>query len=166
MTRKLHFATAIAVAAASIALATPAIAATSDKDVREISSYVLTEAGLAKFADATQKLAAIPGACTGQDDDGSDSQSLDQMTAKLNAVPGAQAAIQSAGMTTREYVVFMWSMLQNGMAAWALSQPGGKLPPGTSQANVDFYKKHEAQMAALGENDPCDDDAGDEESEE
>ena len=72
--------------------------------------------------------------------------------------PGAQAAIQSAGMTSREYVVFMFSMMQNGMAAWALSQPGGKLPPGVSQANVDFFRKHEAAMAAVTENDPCKDD--------
>jgi hypothetical protein len=30
-----------------------------------------------------------------------------------------------------------------------------------SQANVDFFKKHEAEMAALGENDPCGDDPTD-----
>ncbi len=68
------------------------------------------------------------------------------MVAKINSRPGAQAAIQSAGMTSREFVVFMFSMLQNGMAAWALKQPGGKLPPGISQANVDFFNKHETAM--------------------
>jgi hypothetical protein len=88
------------------------------------------------------------------------------MVAKLNAVPGAQSAIQSAGMTTREYVVFMWSMLHNGMAAWAVSQPGGKLPPGTLQSNIDFYKSHEAQFAAIGASDPCDEDSGEEEAPE
>ena len=87
------------------------------------------------------------------------------MVAKLNAVPGAQAAIQSAGMTTREYVVFMWSIMQSGMSAWAQDQ-SGKLPPGVSQANVDFYKKHEADMAAIGENDPCDDDSAEEEEDD
>ncbi len=66
-------------------------------------------------------------------------------------------------MTTREYVVFMWSMMQSGMSAWALQQ-SGKLPPGVSQANVDFYNKHEAQMRAIGENDPCGDGDGDEDS--
>jgi hypothetical protein len=30
--------------------------------------------------------------------------------------------------------------------------------PGVSQANVDFYKKHEAEMKSIGDNDPCDDD--------
>ena len=160
MTLKVHAARAIVVAAA-IGLAVPGIAAANEYDRHEISSYVLSESGLAKFAQAAQKLSGVAGACAEQDDDDSDSQSLDQMVAKLNAVPGAQAAIQSAGMTTREYVVFMWSMLQSGMSAWAQSQ-SGKLPPGVSQANVDFYKKHEAEMKAIGENDPCDEEEAEE----
>jgi hypothetical protein len=164
MTLKFHLATAL-VAASAAALATPAIAASTDEDSREISSYVLTEAGLAKFTQATRKLSAVPGACAEEDDD-SDAQSIDQMVTKLDAVPGARSAIQSAGMTTREYVVFMWSMLQNSMAAWAASQPGGKLPPGVSQANVDFARKHEADMQAIEANDPCDDDTEDEEEAE
>lgn len=154
------------VAAAAIALTAPGVATASDKDTREVAAYVLTDAGLAKFTQATQNLAAVPGACARNDDDGSNSQSIDQMVAKLNAVPGAQAAIQSAGMTTREYVVFMFSMLHNGMAAWAVSQPGGKLPPGTQQSNVDFIKKNEARMSAIGQNDPCDDESGEEQQPE
>ena len=160
---RIQLATAVAVA---IALTAPGSATAADKDTREVASYALTDSGLAKFTQATKNLAAVPGACAEQEDDGTNSQSIDQMVAKLNAVPGAQAAIQSAGMTTREYVVFMWSMLHNGMAAWAASQPGGKLPPGTLQSNVDFYKKNEAKMAELGQNDPCGDDSGDEAEDE
>lgn len=145
----------------AIAIGLPGLAVASDKDNREVSSYLLTEAGLAKFKKATENLAATPGACIDRDDDDSNSQSIDQMTAKIDATPGAKAAIQSAGMAPREYIVFMFSMMQSRMSAWALSQPGGKLPPGVSQANVDFYRKHEAAMAALGENDPCGDDSGD-----
>lgn len=164
MSLRIQLAKAVAVAA-TIALTAPASAGATDKDSREVAAYVLTDSGLAKFTRATEKLAAIPGACAKQEDDGSNSQSIDQTVAKMNAVPGAQAAIQSAGMTTREYVVFMWAILHNGMAAWAASQPGGKVPPGTLQSNIDFYKKHEAQMAAIGENDPCNDEAGEEEEE-
>ena len=142
------------------------LAAASESDKREISGYALTEAGLGKFTQATQNLAAVPGACArgDTDDGGSGDESLDQLVARLNAVPGAQAAIQSAGMTTREYIVFMWSMMESGLSAWAVKQ-NGKLPPGVQQANVDFYNKHEAAMAALGEQDPCgndEDDDGDE----
>ena len=155
MTSRLRLAKLLLVVAA---LALPGVAAANENDKREISSYVLTEGGLAKFKQATDKLSAVPGACAKADDDeDNSSQSLDQVVAKLDAVPGAEAAIQSAGMTTREYVVFMWSIVQTGMSAWAQDE-GGKLPPGVSQANVDFYRKHEADMAAIGENDPCDDD--------
>ena len=161
-----HRLAGLLVVAATIGLALPAPAAANENDKREISSYVLTEAGLAKFTQATQALSAIPGACAREDDDDdSNSASLDQLVAKLNAVPGAQAAIQSAGMTTREYVVFMWSMMQSGMSAWALQQ-SGKLPPGVSQANVDFYNKHEAAMRATRRERPLRNDSDDGEEDE
>jgi hypothetical protein len=160
MTVKLHLAKAVIVAAA---ISQPGLAAAEDKDLREVSAYALTESGLAKFTQATKNVAIVPGACEQQGDDDDTLKSIDQMAAKLNSMPGVQAAIQSAGMTTREYVVFMFSMMQNGMAAWAVSQPGGKLPPGISQSNVDFYKKHETAMAELGKDDPCGDDSRDDE---
>jgi hypothetical protein len=150
---------------AAMTMGLPDPAAAQGGDTQEISKYALTESGLAKFTQATQNLASIPGACAQENDDNSNSQSIDQMVAKVNARPGAKAAIQSAGMTTREYVVFMFSMFQTGMAAWAVSQPGGKLPPGISQANVDFINDHEARIAALDENDPCDDAAADDQEE-
>lgn len=153
--------------ALSIGLLSPGPAIAQDSDAQEVSRYVLSESGLAKFAKASQNLAAIPGACEDEDDDDSNGQeSIDQMVAKINAKPGAQAAIQSAGMTSREYVVFMFSMLQSGMSAWALKQPGGKLPPGVSQANVDFFNKHETAMAQIGKGNACGDDSGEEESDE
>lgn len=159
-----HRLAGLLIAAAALGLAAPASA--NEKDKREISAYALTESGLAKFAQATQNLGAVPGACArGEADDGSGDETLDQLTARLDAIPGAKAAIQSAGMTTREYIVFMFSMVEAGLSSWAVSQPGGKLPPGVSKANVDFYKSHEAAMAALGDQDPCgndEDDDGDE----
>ena len=155
--------------ALAIALCGAATAVAQDRDAQEVGRYVLTESGLAKFTQATRNIAGVPGACERQDDedDSDDLKSIDQMVAKMNSVPGVQGAIQSAGLTTREYVVFMFSMMQNGLAAWAVSQPGGKLPPGISQANVDFFKKHETAMAQIGQGDPCGgdaaDDAGDDE---
>jgi hypothetical protein len=149
-----------------LALSGASIAVAQDRDTQEVSRYVLTESGLAKFAQATRNISAVPGACEREEDDSDNLKSIDQMVAKMNSVPGIQGAIQSAGMTTREYVVFMFSMMQNGLAAWAVSQPGGKLPPGVSQANVDFFKRHETAMAELGKDDSCGGDSGDEEEPE
>jgi hypothetical protein len=72
-------------------------------------------------------------------------------------------------MTTGVYVVFTWSLRQTCLAALAVDQPGGKLPQGTSKANVDFYKKHQAELQkleGLKQGDDCDDDREDDESDE
>ena len=136
--------------AVAILLIEPRLASAQDADSGEVSRYTLTEAGLAKYTEATKKLAALPGegvdAC---DDDDAEGASLDQMAARLDAVPAAKAAVQSAGMTSREYVLFSMSLLQSAMGAWAASQPGGALPEGVSKANVDFLKKHDAELKQL-----------------
>ena len=129
-----------------------------DKDAAEVQRYVLSDAALARYTTATKNLAALPAGSCAEDDD-SDSRSIDQMVAKINSVPGAQAAVQSGGMNVREYVVFSLSLFQNGLAAWAVDQPGGKLPPGIAKANVDFVKKHGAelkQLEGLRRDDGCD----------
>jgi hypothetical protein len=164
---------ALAAIACVIFLAPPVSVAQNfpDKDTREVNSYVLTEAALAKYAKATNNLNALakssPAAC--DDDDDGTTASLDASVARINSTPGAQAAIQSAGMTTREYVVFTWSMVQTGMGAWALSQPGGALPPGVSKANVDFFRAHEQafnQLSAEDSDDCGDEDGSDDDMEE
>ena len=131
---------------ASLAQAPP------DRDAKEINAYVLTEPALAKYAQATRALGAaakrLSGNCNDDEDDGA--KSLDAVVARIDAVPEAKSAIRSAGLTTREFVVFSFSVFQSGMAAWGLSQPGGKLPPGVSKANVDFYRAHEAEINKLG----------------
>ena len=155
--------------AVTIALLLPGIAVAEDRDTQEIQKYVLTDAGLAKYTAATQKLAALPPDAAACEDGDDDSQSIDGAAAKLNASPAAKAAIQSAGLTPREYVVFSFSLLHTGLGAWAADQAGGKLPPGTSKANVDFYKKHEADLKKLEtvrQGDDCEDDREDEESDE
>jgi len=151
----------------SLALALPGPAqAQASRDRQEVNSYVLTDAGVARFAKASAALGRIadrmPSDCDDSDDsDDSDAKNIDEMAAKMNAVPGARAAIQSAGMTTREYFVFTMSLFQTGMASWALSQPGGKLPPGISMANVNFYRKNEAAMSRMAESSKADDCDGD-----
>lgn len=146
--------------APALALSQPA----ADRDSREINAYVLTEAALAKYTQAMKKLNAGPKAAGAACADSEDDNSIDAQAARLDAVPAARAALKSAGISTREYVVFGWSVFQAGMASWALAQPGGKLPPGVSMANVNFYRAHEAAIQALGvgsRSADCEDDDGD-----
>jgi len=144
-------------AVACLTLFTPAVSMAQDSidpDTREVNSYVLTEGGLEKFAQATTNLGPvleqIRGDCDDTDDDGDD-VSLDGQAARISGIPAAAAAIESAGMPVREFVVFIWSMIQNGVAAWIVTQPGGELPPGVSMANVDFYRAHEAELQRLAQ---------------
>ncbi len=151
-----------------VSIAGGPVRAQGDRDTQEISRYVLTEAGLAKYSAATRNLNRLgksaPANCEDKDDESP--SSLDKFVAKVDANPAAKAAIQGAGMTTREYMVFSMSPLQTGLAAWALEQPGGKLPPGVSNANVDFYKAHKAALEKLGagSKDKCDDSGDDRDS--
>ena len=143
-----------AIATAVLASAASVAENVADGDAREVASYVLTDAGLAKYTQAVRNLAPLAkrlsDACKA-DDNSDEVRSLNDMVARFDAVPGVRAAIKSAGLTTREYFVFTFSVFQNGMVAWALDQPGGKLPPGTSMANVKFYRAHEAAIKKLAE---------------
>lgn len=146
----------LALAVLAFLLPQPSVA--QDRDTQEVQRYELTDAAFAKFKQATNKLAALPNGMAGDCDD--DSPTIAKGVAKIEATPGAKAAITSAGLTPREYIVFGWSLAYNGVAAWAVSQPGGKLPPDTNPANVDFCKKHAAEIEALpkSKDSGCDDD--------
>jgi len=145
-----------------VAMAAPPAA---DRDTLEVNAYVLTEAAFTKYAQATKKLQAAPGRDADCDDDdgGSTDASIAAQVARLEALPGARAVLQSAGLATREYVVISWSLLQAGIAAWSLAQPGGKLPAGVSMANVTFYRAQEPVITSLGaasRSKDCGDDEG------
>jgi hypothetical protein len=123
----------------------------SDGDSYEIANYVLTDAALARYTQAVHKLQPLMGKLPQECDGDKHPKTLNDTAARMDGVPEVKAALKASGMTSREYVVFSWSLFQNGMAAWALEQPGGKLPPGVKKANVDFYRAHEADLKKLGQ---------------
>jgi len=67
-----------------------------DRDTREISSYVLTESGLAKYTQATHNLGDAAKQLSSHCDDEEDVNSLDELVARIDAIPAARAAIKSA----------------------------------------------------------------------
>lgn len=123
----------------------------ADRDIKEVTDYVLTDAALAKYTKAVHTLHPLKEQlqqdCDREDDPGS----LNSMAARMDAAPEVKAALTTAGMTSREYILFSLSLFQNGMAVWALDQPGGALPPGTNPENVAFYRAHKAELEKLGE---------------
>ena len=147
--------------AASALLLLPAARAESlpEADTREVRSYALTETALGRYVDATRKLSAIPLDC--DDDADPEIGSLTEAAARIDAVPGAKVAVQSAGLTSREYVVFAFSLIENAFASYALEQPGGKLPPGVSMKNVEFLRAHSGVIEQLANDTEIADCAGD-----
>lgn len=137
--------------ACAVCLALPPVAsvqADAEADNREVASYRLSEAALARYADATRRLSGVlaenPPPCEDTED-----SSLNAMAALLDAIPGASAALSDAGMGSREYIVFGLATFQAGMGAWAVTEGGGELPPGVSPENVEFYQAHETEIQAL-----------------
>ena len=101
----------------------------ADRDAKEIADYRPTEPALAKYKQAVHKLqpliAQLPQDCERENG----STSLKDMATRMDAIPGVKSALKAAGMTSRKYLVFTWSVFQSGMAVLAVQQPGGKLPP-------------------------------------
>ncbi|RPH95235.1 MAG: hypothetical protein EHM68_12935 [Lysobacterales bacterium] len=137
--------------ACAVCLALPPVAsvqADAEADNREVASYRLSDAALARYADATRRFSDVfaenPPPCAESADN-----SLSGMAARIDAIPGASAALSAAGMGSREYIVFGLATFQAGMGAWALTEGGGELPPGVSPENVEFYQAHETEIQAL-----------------
>lgn len=132
------------------AFAAPAARALNltDADARELRAYTLTESTFDRYAQATRNLSGVQiQSC----DDESAAASIDEAAALLDAVPAARSAVHRAGMTSREYVVFALSLLQSGIAANALAQLDGELPPGVPLENLDFYLQHAGEMQQISD---------------
>jgi len=139
---------AIAVLAFTRAAALPAA------DTSEVRAYTLTEADIAKLALATKALReANFGTCitdTDSDDDAEQgAYTLALAAARIDAEPTARAALQSAGMTSRELVVVVNAIVQDRMAAYMAQMQGGKVPPGFNPANVAFVSQHWPEIQRL-----------------
>ena len=79
-------------------------------------------------------------------------KSISDMAAEIQKEPRMTAALQSAGLTPREYAKFMLAILQAGFAAGM--QKAGLLktvPEGTNPANIKWVNDHEAELKAMQE---------------
>lgn len=145
----------LAVATAAVTCLAAPLGAQTDEEI--LARYRLTEAGLVKFAQASRGFIAVARAdsqALGAQDEDAGPKTLAEIAALYDAHPGLKRAISSAGMTTREYVTFIMSMFQAGMAAWMVDQQGGKfdkVPAGIPHENIRFYQQHRAELDRIGE---------------
>jgi hypothetical protein len=164
-----------ALAVMALSLPATAEAQQSDADLKAVSATTLTMPKYKQYLDATVKLANVaaknPGLAEGMKDGGE--KSIDEQVEMLEGKPQVKAAVTSTGLSTRDYVLTQWALMQTGMA-YAMTKGTGASQDdmikkaGVSKANMDFYAQNEAEINKLAEEAkarmpamPDDEDSGD-----
>jgi hypothetical protein len=143
---------------ASVAAAQPNMGALGEMfDDPALASYRLTSANLTKFLAATQALNALDGENFDIEDrfENTEPEDLDigEIAAAFDSEPRIKGAINGAGMSSREYVTFLFSMLQAMFGSIAV-QLGGEealadMPNGVLKQNIQFFMEHQDEFEAL-----------------
>jgi hypothetical protein len=122
-----------------------------------LKDYRLTTAGLDKFIAASEALKELEGQSFDLDDqvdfDDPESISVSRIVAVFDGVPRVRSAIAGAGLSTREYVTFLFSMMQAMFASIAVHVGGedalSDMPNGVLKDNVRFFMEHQDEFEAL-----------------
>jgi hypothetical protein len=140
----------------ALSLPAAAVEAQSDADLRAVSATTLTMPKYKQYLDATVNLANVaannPG--IGEGMKGAAEQSIAEQVKTLEGNAQVRGAITSTGLTTKDYVLTQWALLQAGMA-YAMTKGAGASQDevikkaGVSQANLDFYAKNETEINRL-----------------
>ena len=122
-----------------------------------ITSYRLTSATLDKFVNATNALKELEDEDIDIEDriDMDDPEDLDlnEIAAAFDSEPRIKSAINGAGLTSREYVTFLFAMIQ-AMFGSVMVQMGGEqalndMAPGVLKDNIRFFTEHQDAFEAL-----------------
>jgi hypothetical protein len=123
----------------------------------ELANYRLTAPALEKFVAATNALKALEDEDIDLDEhleiDDPAELSIDQIASAFDSEPRIRQAITGAGMSTREYVTFMMSMLQTIMGS-VMVQMGGEealedMPAGVLKDNIRFFLDNQEAFESL-----------------
>ena len=134
----------------------PAQPAAASASVGSIDTFELTMANVDAWMHAQKALGEAVKKDPSLDPAMNISEENDaQYVARLEASPAMKAAIESAGMSVRDYAYTSQSLVATLMAVGAVEAGQLKeIPEGINQRNVDFVKAHraeiEAKMKAMG----------------
>jgi hypothetical protein len=124
-----------------------------------LANYRLTTANLDKFVRATNALKGLEGEDIDIEDrlnmDNPEEVDLGEVAAAFDSEPRIKNAINGAGMTSRDYVTFLFSMMQ-AMFGSVMVQMGGQqaladMPAGVLKDNIQFFTQHQEAFEALSE---------------
>ena len=122
-----------------------------------LAEYRLTSANLDKFVAATQALQALEDQGFELKDrfesDDAETFSVTAIADAFDSEPQVRDAINSAGMSTRDYVTFLVSTMQ-AMFGSLMVQIGGddalaNMPAGVLKENIEFFLENQEAFDAL-----------------
>lgn len=134
---------------------TSAPAGGRNADMQEVAQYQLNTEDFNKYAAATRKLQAASAGEDEEDDDegGAGDGSLDAFERALEENPAARAAVEQAGLTTREYAVIAYAIMQAALADYALQQGASRdsilARANIHPANITFVQQHRSEIERL-----------------
>ena len=146
-----------AITVMALSLSAGVVEAQSDADLKAVSATTLTMPKYKQYLDASVNLANVaaknPGIAEGLKESNQD-KSIAETVKTLESHPQVRGAITSTGLTTKDYVLTQWALIQTGMAyamtkGSAASQDEIVDKAGVSKANLDFYAKNEAEINRL-----------------
>ena len=125
----------------------------SAADAKETYNYALTIDKVQKMSAATHALMEL-GKHRPEMNDVRDARSIDAMVQNIQRYPEAVAAIRSNGMTPREYVVCLMTVMQASMAvgfrkSGAYKEYPPELLQQVSRSNLQFTEQHWDQIRSL-----------------
>jgi hypothetical protein len=125
----------------------------SASDAKEIYNYTLSMDKIQKVAAASSSLQEL-GKHHPEMDNVQQSRSIDGMVENIKRYPEAVAAINRAGLTPREYVVCLMTVMQTSIAvgfkkSGTFKEYPPKLLQQVSRANLDFTEQHWDEIRKL-----------------
>lgn len=125
----------------------------SSSDAKQIYSYTLNMDQVQKMAAATRALREL-GKSHPEINQVREARSIDAMLQNLQRSPEAVAAINRSGLTPREYVLCLMTVMQASMAvgfkkSGAFTQYPPELLQQISRANLDFTEQHFDEIQKL-----------------
>ena len=139
------------VATATATVAAAATVAQAPADAGSIDTYDLTMDNVHAMMKAQVALAAAEKADPTLDSAMNISEENDaQYVARLESTPKVRAAIETAGMSVRDYAYTAQSLVGTMMAVGAVEAGQLKdIPEGVNPRNVEFVKAHRAELEKM-----------------
>jgi hypothetical protein len=129
----------------------PFVQADVKADLKEVHSFQLTEKRLDQYAQVLRNMgeeAEKNPELAKQDNSLGANASINDMVAAFDKIPPVKKSIETAGMNTREFVLFQMDLMSAAMGHYLVQQTQ-KLPPEFPAEHAKFYKDHQEKLKAL-----------------